>query len=622
MKISLPRLSALFLLLWLLPACAELPGPPSPRRPLATVVTDESLFQAAEADYHRQAYAQAYQGYSQYLQRYPQGPHAFEARLREAELLGLKGDWQGALALYQGILAQQPEPSVALKARYGIGQAYYRLGQFQEANQTLDSLTAAPNLPRSLWFSTQALLAEIALRQGNVPDAFSRLRLAAQDLSSGDREWFEDLKTRVVEAASIQDLESLANLYRENPLSAALVLRLARLSQQAGQSGETRKWVKLLQERYPDSPEAKAGQALLAGAPSGKITLGCLLPLSGDLSNIGYRVQRGMELAAQQAPVDLIFKDTPNDPDTVRQQVQGLAQDPRVLAILGPLSAGIAQPAAAAAQNAGVPLVALSQKGDLTQTGNMIFDAFLIPSQQAQALVRRCTEMGLQRFAILYPDSAYGRAFLEAFQKELAAAGLGLAAQEMYTPGTQDFTQELTSLKEALSAQGPETVPATALFIPDDVMAVSAIAGQLAESPLAGVQLLGTNLLHNPGITPEQAAALKGVWFSDAFFEGDPNPAVQAFVGNYRQKYGETPDYLAAQGYLLVRLFGRLAKSGGPLSRADLASKLSSLKADPDLPWFRGFNRQGEEEAAIYLLTFQDGRVQMLPPPAPAPASE
>ena len=616
------RLLPLFLLLWLLPACAELPGLPPSGRGVETVVTDESLFQAAEADYHRQAYGRAYQSYAQYLERYPGGPHAAEARLREAELLGLKGDWQGSLGLYQDILARQPEPGVALKARYGIGRAYFKLGQYQQAAQTLDSLTAVGDLPRSLWFSTQALLTEIALKQGNIPDAYSRLRLAAQDLPSGDQEWFEDLKTRVVEAASPEDLESLADLYRDSPLSAALVLRLARLCQQAGQSGETQKWVKLLQERYPGSLEAKAGQGLLAEGPGGKVTLGCLLPLSGELSNIGFRVQRGMELAAREARVDLIFKDTPNDPETVSQQVQGLAQDPRVLAILGPLSAGIAQPAAAAAQDAGVPLVALSQKADLTQTGNLVFHAFLIPRQQARALVRRGTEMGLRRFAILYPDSAYGRAFLEAFQKELAAAGLGLAAQEMYTPGTQDFTQELTSLKEALSAQGPETVPATALFIPDDVMAVSAIAGQLAESPLAGVQLLGTNLLHNPGITPEQAAALKGVWFSDAFFEGDPNPAVQAFVGNYRQKYGETPDYLAAQGYLLVRLFGRLAKSGGPLSRADLASKLSSLKADPDLPWFRGFNRQGEEEAAIYLLTFQDGRVQMLPPPAPAPASE
>ena len=89
----------------------------------------------------------------------------------------------------------------------------------------------------------------------------------------------------------------------------------------------------------------------------------------------------------------------------------------------------------------------------------------------------------------------------------------------------------------------------------------------------------------------------------------------------YSQKYGEAPDYLAAQGYLLVRLFGRLAQSDATLSRASLAPELQSLKATSDLPWFRGFNRQGEEEAAIYLLTFQNGRVQMQPPTAASPAS-
>ncbi len=621
MKISLPRLLPVFLLLWLLPACAELPGLPPPGRAVEAAAADESLFQAAEADYHRQAYGRAYESYAQYLGRYPQGPHATAARLREAELLGLMGNWQGALGLYQSILAGQPEPDVALKARYGIGQAYYKLGQYQEAARTLDSLTAAPDLPRSLWFSTQALLAEIALKQGDIPNAYSRLRLAAQDLASGDKEWFEDLKTRVVEAASTKELESLAKLYPENPLSAALVLRLARLSQQTGQSGETRKWMKILQERYPDSPEAKAGQALPAGGPAGKVTLGCLLPLSGELGDIGFRVQRGMELAARQAPVDLIFKDTPNDPGTVSQEVQELAKDPRVLAILGPLSAGIADTAATAAQDAGVPLVALSQKAGLTQTGNLIFHAFLTPRQQTRALVGRCLEMGLGRFAILYPDSAYGRAFLQAFQEELAAAGLELAAQEVYAPGTQDFTQALASLKQAQPAEKPGAAAGTALFIPDDAAAVVAIAGRLANSPLAGDQLLGTNLLHNPEITPEQSAALEGVWFPDAFFAGDPDPAVQAFVAAYSQKYGEAPDYLAAQGYLLVRLFGRLAQSDATLSRASLAPELQSLKATSDLPWFRGFNRQGEEEAAIYLLTFQNGRVQMQPPAAASPAS-
>ncbi|MFI5354405.1 MAG: penicillin-binding protein activator [Desulfobaccales bacterium] len=611
MKTSITRLMLLLLLLWLLPTCAELPGFPPPARNQEMARPDESLFLDAEASYRRQQYTEAWRQYHSYLERYPQGRHATEARLRAAELLGLQGNWQGSLSTYQGILARQPEPGVALQARYGIGRAYFKLGQYQEASQILDSLTAAGDLPRSLWFSTQALLAEIALKQNNVPQAFSRLRLAAQDLQSGDHEWFEDLKSRVVEAASPADLESLAAMYRDSPMAAALVLRLAKVSQESGQSEQAQEWFRVLQERYPNSPEAAAAKRQPGGG--GKITLGCLLPLSGEMGNVGFRVQRGMELAARQAPVKLVFKDTQNDPGSATQLVQELAQDPQVLAIMGPLTSSVAQTAAAAAQNSGMPLLALSQKADITQTGNLIFQAFLTPRQQVRALVRSAMGLAIQRYAILYPDSAYGRTFFQMFQEELAAAGLELAAQEAYAAGTQDLSPVLTTLKGDLQTQAAATPGTVALFVPDDAAVVAAVAGQLPNLSLGGIQIMGTNLLHNPRVAPEQLAALQGVIFPDAFFPGDPNPAVQEFVTAYRQQYGENPDYLATQGYALVRLMGQLAQSG-ELDRAALPQKLQALRGTPEVPWFRGFNPQREEEAAIYLLTIKDNQVQMLAP--------
>ncbi|HEY9074354.1 MAG TPA: penicillin-binding protein activator, partial [Desulfobaccales bacterium] len=603
MKTFISRLAPLFLLLCLLPACAELPGLAPERQNLETSRADESLFQAAEASNRRQAYAQAYQSYAQYLERYPNGRHATEARLREAELLGFLGNWQGSLAAYQAILARRPEPSVALKARYGIGQAYFKLGQYQDASQILDSLTAATDLPRSLWFSTQALLAEIALKQNNIPQAFARLRLAEQDLASGDHEWFEDLKGRVVEAASPADLENLATMYRDSPLAAALVLRLARIAQKSGQPQEARKWAKILEERYPASPEAAAAKSLAGG---GKITLGCLLPLSGELSNLGFRVQRGMELAAKQAPVKLVFKNTQSDPEAAPQLVQELAQDPQVLAIVGPLASAVTQSAANTAQDAGLPLVALSQKDGITQIGNLIFQAFLTPRQQVRAMVQRSLGMGFKNFVVLYPDSSYGRTFVELFQDELGAQGGGeLWFQSEYASGTTEFAPLMGTLKDALQSH-PEKQEGMAVFIPDDAVTVAAIAGQLEGASLRGVQLLGTNLLYNPRITPEQLTALQGVLFPDAFFAGDPNEAVQKFVAAYRQQYGEPPDYLAAQGYVVVRLLARLAKSGSPPSRADLPQKLLSLRPRPDLPWFKGFNPDREERPAMYLLTIKD----------------
>jgi len=344
------------------------------------------------------------------------------------------------------------------------------------------------------------------------------------------------------------------------------------------------------------------------------VVVGCLLPLSGQLSNIGFRVQRGMELAAKGASVKLVFRDIGTDPETAAAITRELAQDESVLAILGPLSSAMAQSAADAAQAAAVPLIALSQKDGLTQTGNWIFQAFLTPRQQVRALVRQAVSMGIKRFAVLYPDSSYGRTFSQNFQEEVAAVGGELAAQVFYSSGSQEFGPTLSALAESLKPQAEGAPMATALFIPDDAAAVAAIAGGLAETPLKGIQLLGTNLLNNAKVPAAQLTALQGVIFPDAFYAGDPNPEVQKFIAAYRQQYGEEPDYLAAQGYTVFRVMARVAESPQALSRMALPQQLLTLSGVPGLPWFQKFNAQREEETLVYLLTITGGSVQMVPP--------
>lgn len=597
----------LFLALWL-PGCgpANYIFPPttpavSPRE------AEEDLFQQAEESYRRQVYRQARTQYGTYLQRYPQGRHAPLARLRAAELAGLLGDWNDSLRRYQALLAREPQPDIALKARYGVGRAYFKLGQYQQAQQVLESLTAG-ELPPDLRFSTQALLTEISLKQGRVPQAFARLRLAAQDLPSGDKEWFDDLKTRVVEQATPQELENLEGLYRDSPLSVILLLRLANLAQKAGNSKDFEKWASILKERFPESPEAASLEKLLRGQ---MVLVGCLLPLTGDYSNFGRQVKQGMELAARGTPLELSFRDTPNNQEAAAQQVRELTGDPRLLGILGPLGAAAAQGAAQAAQEAQVPLIALSQKEGITRAGDFVFQAFLTARQQVKALLNRTAgQMGLRHYAVLYPDSAYGQAFMRQFLEEAAIQGLEVAEQVPYSPSTRDFTTALATLK---AAQHPEQISLgfEALFIPDDAATVAAAAGQLAGVGLKNVQLLGTNLLQAPDLPEVETRALEGALFPGAFYAQDPAPGVQEFITAYRQQYSEAPDYPAAQGYLVVKMLLQALAGDKTRQRAELPGKLLAIKELPELPWFKGFNADREAELSLYILTIRNGAVQL-----------
>jgi ABC-type branched-subunit amino acid transport system substrate-binding protein len=597
----------LFLAFWL-PGCeaASYIFPPnapavSPRE------AEENLFQQAEESYRRQVYRQARAQYGTYLERYPQGRHAPLARLRAAELAGLLGDWHDSLRRYQALLAREPQPDIALKARYGVGRAYFKLGQYQQAQQVLENLTAV-ELPPDLRFSTQALLTEISLKQGRVPQAFAQLRLAARDLPSGDKEWFDDLKARLMEQASPQDLEKLEALYRDTPLSAVLLLRLANLALKAGNAEEVRKWASTLKERFPESKEAAAAERLLRGQTA---LVGCLLPLAGEFGNSGRHVKQGMELAAQGTPLELSFRDTPNNQEAAAQQVRELVRDPRVLAILGPLGSAAAQGAAQAAQEAQTPMIALSQKEGITRAGDYVFQAFLTARQQVRVLLQRTsTQKGLRRYAVLYPDSAYGQAFMQQFLEEASVQGLEVVEQTPYAPGTRDFATALPALKGAYGAdQGSPGFEA--LFIPDDAAAVAAVAGQLEGQGLKNLQLLGTNLLHAPNLPEAEARALEGVWFTDAFFARDPAPGVQEFIAAYTRQYGENPDYLAAQGYTVVRMLVKALAGEQARQRTDLSRKLLALKEFSGLPWFKGFNADREALLSLYLLTIKGGAVQL-----------
>ncbi len=101
----------------------------------------------------------------------PRAIRVTQARLREAEILGLLGDWQGSLNTYKSIANQGAAAGSDYQVRYGIGRAYFKLGRYELASEVLESLTAS-DLPEPLRFSTNALLAEIALKKGEIEAGF------------------------------------------------------------------------------------------------------------------------------------------------------------------------------------------------------------------------------------------------------------------------------------------------------------------------------------------------------------------------------------------------------------------------------------------------------------------
>lgn len=576
--------------------------------------TVPNLLREAENLYRAHRYEEALQRYEQYLRTSPPEPQAQHAFLRTAELYGIKGDWNQARSRYERLLTLKTDSGIALRARYGVGQANYKLGNHLEAERTLENLSAS-SLPGDLRFRTNALLTELSLQSGNITQAYSRLLLVAKDLSFGEDEWFEDLKTRLLTRATPLDLEKLADVYRDTSLTAGILLQLVKVELQAGHPEKAKTWRTTLQQRFPESPEAVQAKHLLpdsekSPAPSPPTIVGCLIPLSGDNAEFGRQVQNGLELAASQSGVALIIKDCGNNSAQTTAAVEELASNPQVLAAVGFFPLATADAAADAAQRLELPLLALTQKKDITLARTFVFRDFLTHRLMLKALLDyTANTLGWQRYAILYPNSKYGQTLARHFSEELQRQAAQLVAQISYSDGGKDVAQAVQTLTQLHPGQAG--LPSLdAVFIPDEANMVAAIAKQFAATTLTPVRLLGANILQTPA-TLGYADMLVGILFPDGFFAGDTDPVVKAFVADYRQRFQQTPTYLAAQGYSSMRLLAQTQKEFSGRTRREFVDILQHQTQPPGFSLFKNFNADREAELSTKILTIRDHAFQL-----------
>ncbi|MBE0596651.1 MAG: penicillin-binding protein activator, partial [Desulfuromonadales bacterium] len=344
-------------------------------------------------------------------------------------------------------------------------------------------------------------------------------------------------------------------------------------------------------------------------------TIGVILPLSGRYGTFGTLVRRGMELAEQvhhDGTVRFVFVDSNADPERSARAVTELAAAERVLAIAGPLTGAASAAAAAQAQQERVPLLTLSQRDGLPETGDFVFRNSLTARLQAQTMAQYAVERGVTRFGILLPDNNMGKEMAELFAQEVVRRGGRVVAQQSYAENATDFRAQvemLLGVAPGTAAERKPRPPFEALFIPDYADRVCLITPQLVYYGLEGVQLLGINGWNSPELLRGSNTFVEGAVFPDGFFRASPDPLVKEFVHLYTEKHGEEPSILEAQGFDAAGILLTLLADPQVRTREALRDALSRLSGYSGVTGSTSFNPLGEAEKRLFLLQVQDGNI-------------
>lgn len=325
--------------------------------------------------------------------------------------------------------------------------------------------------------------------------------------------------------------------------------------------------------------------AVMAGCGSksdnaNKVLVGHYASMTGSEATFGHSTDNGIRLAVEEEnaaggvngkPVEIITYDDKGEAREAGSAVTRLISRDGVVAVLGEVASGLSLAGAPICQEYGVPMVSPSSTNPkVTKTGDKIFRVCFIDPFQGWVGAKFAHEnLKATKAAILYDQSSpYSVGLREEFEKSFTGMGGTIVATETYTAGDQDFSAQLTTIRSS----DPDVV-----YIPGYYTEVGNIALQARrigiDEPLLGGDGWDSSKLGQIG-----GEAINNSFYSNHYSHQDPSPRVQDFIKKYKDKYGETPDGLAALGYDAARILIEAMRRAKSLGGDEISAQLAGMK--------------------------------------------
>jgi len=398
-----------------------------------------------------------------------------------------------------------------------------------------------------------------------------------------------------------------------------------------GKKELARKTLQSYIHQYPHDRRVGNARQLLEILPIKKeegVKIGCLLPLSGKYAVFGQRALKGIEVAlARLIPrygdgIHLIIRDTASDKDIALQRMQALV-DARVIGIVGPMVT--AQNIAPVAQAQGIPIIAMTQKDIVAQTGDYVFCNFITPAMQVEDLVSYAMiHLGVTQFAVLYPRDRYGKTLMGLFCDKVKQRGGQVQKVVAYDGSHTDFSKEIKrvagfddpALQASLRrARGSETTKSSerhivnfqALFIPDSPSRLNLILPQLIYNDVKDIVLLGTNIWHHPSLIEQAGPYVRHAVITEGYFADSSRPAARQFKNAFKAMFGTSPKFIEAIAHDTVSMMVEAVMDPAVTSSKTLKDALTGERIFDGATGKTLFDRKGQLHKDLFFLTVKNG---------------
>ena len=337
-----------------------------------------------------------------------------------------------------------------------------------------------------------------------------------------------------------------------------------------------------------------SGVLLLTSCQPSKpsVKIGINAELTGEMPAVGASCKQAAELFADQVnkggglavgteklPINLSVVDNSCKADQAAAAAQRLISQDGVIVMVGPNASSCAIPAGEIAEALGCLMISPWSTNPKTtvdsttgKTKKNVFRACFTDRFESPVLAAFATKnLQAKTAAVLYDVSSeaptsQSALFKEAFEK----AGGKVVAMETYTTGDRDFSAQLTKIRET----APDIIYLPAPY--NDTPLIAAQARQLGiKAPF-----LGSDAWSSPDIIKlDTGKNLEGSYFCNHYSTEAPNPKAKQFIADYKARYGNAPDDVAALTYDAMSLAANSVATAGKLDRNAVRDAMASTRS-------------------------------------------
>lgn len=352
-------------------------------------------------------------------------------------------------------------------------------------------------------------------------------------------------------------------------------------------------------------------------------------PLTGPSAAIGRAYLQGIRLCldevnaagginGRRVAVDLF--DDQNKPELAAEMAQKIAEDKRILGVVGHQFSDCSIAAGAVYREAGVPAITPgSTNVSLTRDNDWYFRTVFNDQLQGHFIANYVRKIfSERRLSIVSSEGAYGTFLADAVAREAEALGINVGYRWDFDPNAPDLNSRLRRIVCDLQFRADAGVVFLATHAAQGVELVRLIRDTLIRNPIMVPDAFASRVFtegfdHLPKEQRNPGHYTNGIHITSPMIFDTANEQAQRFREVYRERYGEDPDWVAAYAFdsALVLVEAIRATAAADMAPERLAEARRWIRdyltglTDPDraVAGVTGFNYFDENGDAIKPIT-------------------